>query len=296
MTAQGPTHRIVIGIDGSAAADRALAWGLDEAQRRQAEAHLVAVYSLPMVTSVGHIGGYVGPALTADEIRDLQASHQQVLDERVERARVTHPTVTVTSALYQGAPAAVLLEQAETADLLIVGTRGAGAFEHLLLGSVSHTLAHRAPCPVMLVPATAGAGGPARVIVGVDGSDSSDAAVDWAVAEAIICDVDLVVLHAWTHPYRGEGDEAHRQMERDAARVLDAALHRAKQHETADLAVHGLLSELGPVDALCETAADNDLLVVGARGRGAFRAALLGSTSTSVIHHAVCPVVVIRRR
>lgn len=289
-----PANRIVIGIDGSAAADRALAWGLDEAERRGVEAHLVAVYSLPVVTSIGHVGGYVGPALTADEIRELQGTHKQALDDRVARAATTHPGLHVTSALHQGAPGPVLLEQAEDAGLMVVGTSGAGAFEHLLLGSVSHTLAHRSKCAVVLVPASAAAGGPRRVVVGVDGSAAADDALDWAVAEATLCGVDLVVLHAWHHPYREAGDDAHTGMERDAAQVLDKALHRAKQHETADLAVHGLLSELGAAEALCETAAEDDLLVVGARGRGAFRAALLGSTSSSVIHNTRAPLAIIR--
>ena len=292
------TRRIVIGIDGSAAADRALAWGLDEAGRRGDPVHLVSVFTLPMVVG-GVMGGYVGPALTSDEIVQLRDSHHDQLRQRMDLARTSHPDVTVTAEVVQGAPAPVLIEVSEDADLVVLGTEGTGAFESLLLGSVSHTVAHRARCAVVLVPVSAGAGGPEKVVVGVDGSEHSDAAVDWAARQAALCNVELVIVHAWSYPYRRrrgefpEGDETGSMMQMDAQLVVDAAVARAGEPTDAPSHITGSLVEAGPVDALVEAAGPADLVVVGARGRGALRAALLGSTSASLVHHATGPVAIV---
>lgn len=292
------TERIVIGIDGSAAADRALAWGLDEAARRGSTAHLVSVFTLPLVVG-GMMGGYVGPALTSDEIVQLRETQLAALRERMDTARTSHPDVTVTSEVVQGAPAPILLERAAEAQMVVLGTDGSGAFEALVLGSVSHTLAHRATCPVVLVPATTAAGGPVRVVVGVDGSANSDAAVDFAAREAAIAQVELVIVHAWSYPYHrrhGEntaGDEIGSMMQADADAVLAAAESRAREPQPAPTEVSTRLVEGGPVDVLLAAAGPDDLVVVGARGRGAIRSVLLGSTSASLIHHATGALAVV---
>lgn len=292
------TGRIVIGIDGSAAADRALAWGLDAAQRRGDDVHLVAVFTLPVVVG-GMMGGYVGPTLTSDEIVQLRDGHVAALRERVETARSSHPSVSVSSEVVQGAPAPVLLERSSGADMVVLGTEGVGSFEALVLGSVSHSVAHRAGCPVVLVPVGSAAGGPRRVVVGVDGSAHSDAAVDVATREAALAGVDLLIVHAWVYPYRrrhGEseaGDQIGSMMEADARAVLAAAVARAAEPTTSPSSVETRLVEGGAVDVLTEIAGPDDLVVVGARGRGALRSVLLGSTSSSLVHHARGPVCVV---
>jgi nucleotide-binding universal stress UspA family protein len=292
------TGRIVIGIDGSAAADRALAWGLDDAERRGSTVDLVSVFTLPIVVG-GMVGGYVGPTLTSDEIVKLRDTSQAAMAERVERARTSHPTLTVTAQVVQGSPAPVLLEKADGAELVVLGSEGSGAFEALVLGSVSHTVAHRASCPVVLVPEGTAAGGPRRVIVGVDGSSHSDAAVDVAAREAALAKVELVIVHAWSYPYRrrqGEnqaGDQIGSMMQADADAVLAAAAARAGEPTEAPPEVTTRLVEGSPVDVLIDAAGPEDLVVVGARGRGALRSILLGSTSASLIHHARGPVIVV---
>jgi nucleotide-binding universal stress UspA family protein len=292
------TGRILIGIDGSAAADRALAWALDEAQRRGAGVHLLSAYTLPIVVG-GVMGGYVGPAMTSEEIVQLRDANQALLDSRAAYATTSHPTVTVTSEVTQGAPAPALLERAESSALIVLGGEGTGAFEALVLGSVSHTLAHRSPVPVVLVPTTSSAGGPERVIVGTDGSAHSDAAIDFAAHEAALAQVELVIVHAWSYPYRRRDaesaatDEIGSMMQAEADAILASATSRAHESEPSLGTVTTRLVEGGAVDVLLATAGSADLLVVGARGRGSIRSILLGSTSSSLIHHSQGPVAII---
>jgi nucleotide-binding universal stress UspA family protein len=292
------TGRILIGIDGSAAADRALAWGLDEAERRNAPVHLLAVYTLPIVVG-GVMGGYVGPAMTSEEITQLRDANDALLQSRVDNAIVSHPDVTITSEVVQGSPAPALLDRAGESALVVLGDQGTGAFEALVLGSVSHTLAHRSPVPVVLVPSTSAAAGPERVLVGVDGSEHSYVAVDFAAHEAAVASVDLVIIHAWSYPYRrrdGEnaaGDEIGSMMQAEADAVLAAAEARARESEPSLATVTTRLVEGGAVEVLLGSAGPADLIVVGARGRGSLRAVLLGSTSASLIHHADGPVAIV---
>lgn len=292
------TGRILIGIDGSAAADRALAWGLDEAERRGAPVHLLSVYTLPIVVG-GVMGGYVGPAMTSDEIVQLREANEALLASRVTSAEVSHPNVSVTSEVVQGSPAPALLDRAAGSALVVLGDEGTGAFEALVLGSVSHTLAHRSPVPVVLVPSTSSAGGPERVVVGVDGSQYSDIAVDFAAREAALAQVELVVIHAWSYPYRrrdGEstaGDEIGSMMQAEADAVLSAAASRARESEPELDTITTRLVEGSAIDVLLDNAGSADLLVAGARGRGALRSVLLGSTSASLVHHASGPVAIV---
>lgn len=292
------TGRILIGIDGSAAADRALAWGLDAAQRRQAPVHLLSVYTLPMVVG-GVMGGYVGPAMTADEITQLRDANQAMLDSRVETALTSHPGVRVTSEVVQGAPAPALLDRAADSSLVVLGDEGAGAFEALVLGSVSHTLAHRSPVPLVLVPTTASAGGPERVVVGVDGSDQSHVALDFAAHEAALAQVELVVVHAWAYPYRRRGDQPSgddaigSMMQAEADAILADAVSRVREAEPTLGTITTRLVEGGSVDVLLEVSGPGDLLVAGPRGRGSIRSVLLGSTSSSLIHQAEGAVAIV---
>jgi nucleotide-binding universal stress UspA family protein len=139
----------------------------------------------------------------------------------------------------------------------------------------------------------------AAVVVGVDGSEPSLAALDWAVAEAVARQARLWVVHSYIWPmYHAQfGALPHGPEEgglRPAAeKVLAGAVRRVR--ETApELSVDGVLQS-GPVSRrLLAEAADADLLVVGSRGLGGFAGLLLGSVSGQVAAHAQCPVAVVR--
>jgi nucleotide-binding universal stress UspA family protein len=130
------------------------------------------------------------------------------------------------------------------------------------------------------------------VVVGVDGSEGARRALRWAAEEARLRGVALRVVHVWS--YLDQAGEAFDPTygEDDARRLLDEALAGAgtelggldvERRTVCDLASRGLL----------ESAADGDLLVVGARGMGGFRGLMLGSVSQQVAQHAPCPVVIV---
>src|SRR6478672_10763783 len=97
-------------------------------------------------------------------------------------------------------PAPALLCAAMGAELLVVGSRGRGGFASLVLGSVSERCLTHAPCSVAVVPASAADVTHGRVVVGVDGSASSEEALAWAAREAQLREARLNVVHAWTMP------------------------------------------------------------------------------------------------
>ena len=137
-----------------------------------------------------------------------------------------------------------------------------------------------------------------RIVVGVDHSEGSRRALQWAVDEARRRGAQIEAVHAWHFPYVPTGPFAPASLpgddllEADARRVLDASIADV---DTTGLAapIEGTLVCDGAAHALLHAAKDADLLVVGSRGRGGFAGLLLGSVSQEISHHATCPVVIV---
>jgi nucleotide-binding universal stress UspA family protein len=135
--------RIVVGIDGSDHATKALEWALDEAVVRNAEVDVVHAYTWhPDLSELA--------VLTHEE--ELAGRADEVLRKTIEPALATRPGVKVNAHAVRGPEAESLMEAAAGADMLVVGSRGRGGFKGLLLGSVSQQCVHHAPCPVVVVP------------------------------------------------------------------------------------------------------------------------------------------------
>lgn len=136
-----------------------------------------------------------------------------------------------------------------------------------------------------------------RIVVGVDGSEASDAALGWALAQAHRTGDQVQAVHAWHYPEISELLTAnpfelqHDEFRADAARVLRSALERVDPRP--DVHVDPVVAMGRAAEVLLAAAADADLLVVGSRGRGGFAGLLLGSVSQHCVHHAPCPVVVV---
>lgn len=137
-------ERIVVGVDGSETANRALEWAVDEARRRNAVVEAVLAWHEPFA---GY--AYMGEL----DLGEFSAEAETVLDKAV--AAVDATGVTVERKVINGGPAQVLVEEARGAALLVVGSRGRGGFSGLLLGSVSQQAAHHAPCPIVIIPPAA---------------------------------------------------------------------------------------------------------------------------------------------
>lgn len=150
----------------------------------------------------------------------------------------------------------------------------------------------------------------ATVVVGVDGSPGSAAALRAALEEARLRKAVLEVVHVWAMPLSlgapspfllelpagaPPAEDLVAKVERRARRILDDAIAGALGGEEAGVEIEPTLVEGRAAQALLAAAKDADLLVVGARGHGGFRGLLLGSVSEQVAHHARCPVLIVPR-
>lgn len=284
------TKKITVGYDGTMPSADAVAWAADEASTRAARLRIVCCYNLPVANSTA----FGWPATGAIELL-LEAADRNAASIRAQVADL-HPELEVVTSVSAGPPDLALIDGATSDDLIVVGAsahEGASAF---WLGSTPRQLVRHSPCPVVVVRGLAGRGRPDRVVVGVDGSASATAALEWAGDEADRHHVQLVVVHAWSYPYSEAAvgsAQARELMEVDAACVLDRWVEHARERFGAE--VHGQLVEDGAVPALLDTVRDGDLLVLGSRGHGALIAGILGSTVNTVLDRANVPVVVVRK-
>lgn len=139
---------IIVGIDGSDHSIHALEWAVGEAAARHVPLTVLTV-NQAVAGYMGNAVPYPGDDVLTEEVRKTaQKETDLVLDQYQAEARP--PAVTVVAVT--GLPAELILQAAEHADLVVVGSRGAGGFTKLLMGSVSSQVAHHAHCPVVVVP------------------------------------------------------------------------------------------------------------------------------------------------
>ncbi|MGC9671542.1 universal stress protein [Planosporangium sp. 12N6] len=285
-------NRVVVGTDGSDHSLRAVELAAREATVRDLPLHVVYAYLWPYIA----VPPGAAPVSLSDA--DLRRDAEQVVQAAVDRAREAQLSVTVTGEAITGAPAPTLIDQSRTAALVVVGNRGLGGFTGLLVGSVAVQLAAHAACPVLVArgrPEPAG-----NVLIGMDGSPANEPAVGFAFEEAARRGTDLTALHAWTHPVRAEpGDTLPlvydaAMVEAEEERVLAEAL-TGWRDKYPDVTVHRRLVRGSVRQALIDATEHAQLAVVGSRGRGGFTGLLLGSVSQAVLHHAACPVAIVRQ-
>ena len=292
----GSKSRIVVGVGRPDASKGVLEWAMSEATRRAAVLEVIHAFHPQYDISPE---GIPGPAL---DLAPYEAAAKALIDEAIELVpRARRPDVPDVQRVVAGAsPGAALVEASADADLLVVGRHERRALPRRL-GSVAHQCVHHGRCPVTVVPIEWSPQPVARIVVGVDGSDTSKLALRWALNEAALWDAALVVAHAWNTPYPVEpwgmvvtpkDRRVFEQGSRDLIEtmVAEAVRQGAPEPEWTSCSVE---DASGP--GLVHLAADADLLVVGSRGRGGFAALLLGSTSLQCLHHASCPVTVVPR-
>lgn len=283
---------VVVGVDGSPSAHEALEWAAVEAATRRRPLRIVQAFGWPpRADPVELTGG-------GRDDGELAAVAERVLLDAEIHARSVAPEVDVTSELVTGAAAPAVLDQAQDAHLVVLGSRGLGGFMGLLVGSVGAEVAAHAPCPVVIVrprPAERTRSSARRVVVGTDGSDRSALAISLAFDAAARHGIGLTAVRSWEAPIPVHPSLliAMDKIEEAEQRLLAESLADAQQRYP-DVDVRTKLVRAHPGHALVVESAGADLLVVGSRGRGGFRGMLLGSVSQAVLHHATCPVAVVR--
>lgn len=141
--------RVVVGVDGSAASAEALEWALDEAEAHAVPLAVVtAVIPVPTLAT-WPVDALYGSVTDADLDAARKAAADMVAELEQRRGRTARVEVEVTAV--PGQPAHVLCRAGRDARVLVVGSRGAGGFSRLMLGSVSTAVVHHAPCPVVVI-------------------------------------------------------------------------------------------------------------------------------------------------
>ncbi|WP_327002192.1 universal stress protein [Dactylosporangium sp. NBC_01737] len=268
---------VVVGVDGSAQSMEAVEWAAADAARRHRR--------LQIIHACPPHGAHPAPAL----------------DEAVARARAVSAELSITTSAPVQPAAVALLDASRWADTVVVGSRGLGGFGGLLLGSVGGQLAAHGACPVVVVRGDGRAGGPeaGRVLVGVDGSHDTDRAMRFAFEQASFRGAGLTAVHTYVWPgSTGPGDILPLVYDeddlRDDERRLFAEAVAGWTDKFPDVDVRWCNVRGGAAGVLTRLSHGAELLVVGSRGRGSFTGLLLGSVSRAMLHHAACPVAVVR--
>jgi nucleotide-binding universal stress UspA family protein len=285
--------RWIVGVDGSECSRHAAMWATTQADGRATELQLTTTWSVPVSTAMGPMGA-MGPMAIGESFEALGESAQATVDELADHLGPL-TEVPVTRCVGRGGAAATLLSAAAGSDLLIVGSRGRGGFARLVLGSTSTQCATHSLVPVAVIPSIAPTGPVHSIVVAVDGSPNSIAAFVWAVdfaapGSTISCvsvwDPTPLALGADQYVLPDASGLARERFEHIFSRSMGTI-------DRPDIEVQQQFVEGRARATLAEHAAAADLLVMGARGHGAISAALLGSVSTWLLHHAQRPIVIV---
>jgi nucleotide-binding universal stress UspA family protein len=286
MSTPSPEHAVVVGVDASETAARAVRFAADEARRRSAPLRIVhaitwfddVTYSLPE---------FDVPDLLNTGARTLLQAMRDLVSDSLPADRVS------TSAV-DGHPADVLVAASEGAALLVVGARGVGGLAGLLRGSTAHGVVAHAACPVVVLPDDSAVRVRDRrsVVVGVRGRGDEEV-LAFAFAEAAARGTDLVAVHAWqdavleTAALSTSSFIDWARVAADEERVLAEALAGWRGKEP-DVAVREVVIREKSGRALVEASLTAQLLVVGHHRRRT-----LGSTTYAALHRAPCPMAVV---
>lgn len=279
---------IVAAVDGSELALDGVRWAALAAQRENRPLRVVSVVEPPILQ-------YGAAIAMAQAYTDAaKAFAEGALDIARDLIDEVAPGAETTAEVIEGRPALVLRELSSRAHTMVLGRRGLGGVTGLLLGSVSTDVAAHADCPVVVVPENPRGSGP--VVVGVDGSPVSSAAIAAAFAQASFLQAPLIAVHT----YGGNAGAAYfdrlhaerQQLTDEAHEALGSQLAGALE-DYPDVAVTTVVTTESAAHQVLESAAEAQLIVMGSRGRGGFRGLLLGSTSQAVLQVAPCPVMIV---
>jgi nucleotide-binding universal stress UspA family protein len=288
--------RVLLATDGSEGALAATDWLLTFPLPRSSTVRVFAVAPLTPARPAEHEGAATHGRHLYEHIRLIANGARHVLLGR-------WPDVEERVAQGDAREEIVRTARDWSADLVVLGARGLRPLQRALLGSVSTAVVHHVHCPVLVVRGRAR--GLRAIALGVDGSPDSRAAAAFLGSLPLEAGLRLILVGAVVPPpvlpaaELATGplflDEALTRWQAEAERALDgvAASFNA---ETASIERRVPIGQAGEEIVRIANAVGADLIAVGARGHGAFKRLLLGSVSEYVLHHAECPVLVVRRR
>jgi len=282
MARSTPRRRcVMVGVDGSSRAAAASEWAARLSMSTGAELVVVSAWQPSQAEG------------TPEDFTRRRAEAQSLLEGPwCDPARGVG---AVPRSLFLDGPPDVILDAAtaKQADLIVVGNRGAGGFATLHIGSVAHHLAHHTTRPLAIVPAPHAAADLTTIVVGIDGSQSSAAALAWCTTVAVATGASVTAVWAF-EPFLEWVPETdpkswRRRAEREMAEWVEPLRDRSIAVETL------IVEDIHPVAALAHTASDRsaDLIVVGAHELRSFMRVRLGGIALQLIHRIGVPVVLV---
>lgn len=280
---------VVVGVDSCDRAMDAVRWGADEAARRRVALRVVSAFSW----TEDHVVGQ--PGLDESDCDILLERVRKALAAAVDVATKLRPELEVCQQLTFGLPINVLAAEARRAQLIVVGDQGLSRAGRLLVGSVAVALASQAACPIVVIrgsqpPATSSL----PVVVGVDGSPVSEAAIAFGYQAAADRGVPLTAVHTWWDIDPGPATQLFREEDQVYEQELLAERLAGWPDKYPDVEVERIVARDRPTHRLLEQSANAQLVVVGSRGHGEFAGLILGSVSNALVHEAGCPVAIVR--
>lgn len=292
MSDQKRHHGVVVGADGSPSSQAAVRWAAREAAMRNVSltiAHANRVSEIAASVLMWPAGQ------VPQELLELQEEEaRKIVSDAIGEAHASaeaDDSLEIDSEVFLGGPVPTLVDLSKDAQLVVVGRRGRTG---LLLGSVSSGLVHHAHCPVAVVHEGAAPSDKLPVVVGIDGSPTSEAATAIAFDEASRRGVDLIALHVWSDADMSKFSMDWETVDASARKTLAERL-AGWQERYPEVTVQKLVEFQRPAHQLLELAKQAQLVVVGSHGRGGFAGMLLGSVSSAVVQAADIPVIVARQ-
>ncbi len=262
---------IIVGVDGTATALRAVAWAAREALLRQRPLRLV------------HAAPYLG---TPDDPVGHRRANAMLARARAVAHQVT-PELATDVVVVPDPPVSALIDASADADLLVIGMIG-GSGAEIVLGSVTLDVTTAAHCPVAVVRGESAAdhshGRPAPVLLGIESVGADAAAVTTAFDDADRHGSGLIVVQVPSHP-------SHLGLA--ASDMYDRLAPWPSDHPHVDVTIR--IGQGNPGVALLHDSTDARHIVLGTRGRHAAVRAVLGSVSRFVLRHSRVPVTVVPR-
>lgn len=297
--AETSKNLVLVGVDGSTPSGRAVDWAVREAALRQAALHIEYLMDHSRVDDFLTAQGTHGEA---SRLREYGAA---VLEAATDRAIRFAPGVSLRTHLGVGSPHETITELGAIADLLVTGSNAVSVDDSAPFGSIGSRQTTLFSTPVAIIPMETPRIRPdarteGRITVGVDGSSHADAALRFALDEATLRCVPLLVVSAWHDPVTPTWAAATRvaperteEGRKAAVLATEEALRRTRTDRHRNLEIEVVCPEGQPGPTLRAIAGDASMTVIGTRGRGNSRGRLLGSVTQDVLRHSKRPVVIV---
>lgn len=284
MTNTAEAREILVGIDPARDCHMQLAWAADDAHRRRRPLRLLV--AVPAPHHVQHVDA-------STRMKAQLREGERALAAAASWVRERHDDVEVATDVLDGHPAHVLIRQSGRARMIVLGSRHLSRTEEFLsAGSLVVPVSAQARCPVAVV-------GDAEhvtqetpyLVVGVDGSESSGAALALAFEEASLRGATLRALWVWQPPVLFSLKDEPTLVQTQRSLLSETVAGWAEKYPDVALTHEVLVGH--PVEELARAAEHALAVVVGRRGNGGYMGMRLGSVVHGLLHRAHCPVITV---